>query len=118
MPRRRCVGCGRIAPKSELLRIAATEQQSADGGGRTARIAVADRDGTMPGRGAYLCSLGSPDAPTLPDAACLERATRRGGIARALRAAVTLDPKIVESVNRVAQAAEGRPAGPLAISKS
>ncbi len=56
-----------------------------------------DRDGTMPGRGAYLCRAGGADAPA---ADCLARAIRRGGIARALRAAVTLDPKIVESVSR------------------
>jgi predicted RNA-binding protein YlxR (DUF448 family) len=49
----------------------------------------------MPGRGAYLC-LGA--APELPDGACLVRATSRGAIARALRAKVALDPKLVESV--------------------
>lgn len=52
----------------------------------------------MPGRGAYLCRAADPDrGPGLPDPACLERAVRRGGIARTLRAAVTLDPKLVES---------------------
>jgi hypothetical protein len=93
VPRRRCVGCGRIAPKSELLRIALTVERSA----------VHDRDGTMPGRGAYLCRA-APDAlggnPELPAPACLRRAMSRGGIARALRSAATLDPKLVESVGR------------------
>jgi predicted RNA-binding protein YlxR (DUF448 family) len=98
VPRRRCVGCGRIAPKSELLRIAVADHRSASVGGGPARRAIADRDGTMPGRGAYLCRGGyaNPEAD-LVDPACLERAARRGGIARALRAAVTLDPKLVES---------------------
>ncbi len=101
MPRRRCVGCGRIAPKSELLRIAATVQGAAGESERARRHAVLDRDGTMPGRGAYLCRAADPDRRSgLPDPACLERALRRGGIARTLRAAVTLDPKLVESVNR------------------
>ena len=118
MPRRRCVGCGRIAPKSELLRIAVADRRAA-GGERASRIAIADRDATMPGRGAYLCLAANPAIEsTRVDPACLERATRRGGISRALRAAVTLDPKLVESVKRVAQPAAGRPAGPLALSKS
>lgn len=91
MPRRRCVGCGRVAPKDQLLRIVAER----DRGAAPAR-AVRDDRGTMPGRGAYLCRAGSGSAPS---AQCLALATRRGGIARALRAAVTLDPKIVESVS-------------------
>jgi len=53
----------------------------------------------MPGRGAYLCRAGNLKGPALPERECLERALHRGGIARALRASVTLDPKIVESVN-------------------
>jgi predicted RNA-binding protein YlxR (DUF448 family) len=56
--------------------------------------AVHDRDATMPGRGAYLCRGRNPE---LPAADCLARAMRRGGVPRALRAAVTLDPKLVES---------------------
>jgi predicted RNA-binding protein YlxR (DUF448 family) len=58
---------------------------------------VLDPDGRMPGRGAYLCRAGSGDAPA---EACLARALRGGGIARTLRAAVTVDPKLVESVSR------------------
>jgi len=67
-----------------------------DGESRRGR-AVCDRAGTMPGRGAYLCR---GEQPELPAAECLERAQRRGAIARALRSAVTLDPKLVESVSR------------------
>ncbi len=113
MPRRRCVGCGRIAPKSELLRIAATH----DDGGRSRR-AVIDLAGTLPGRGAYLCKAGVAEttsspagiaettsnpagvAETTPNSECLRLAERRRGIARALRRPVTLDPELVESVNR------------------
>jgi predicted RNA-binding protein YlxR (DUF448 family) len=61
------------------------------------RRAVHDRDGRMPGRGAYLCRGGDPDAP---DVSCLQQAVRRGAIARTLRAAATLDPKLVESLSR------------------
>lgn len=89
VPRRRCIGCGRIAPKSELLRVAVLR-----GGARPSR-AVHDTTGTMPGRGAYLCAgvLGAPAATE-----CLERATGRGAFNRALRCTVTIDPKL-ESIS-------------------
>jgi predicted RNA-binding protein YlxR (DUF448 family) len=89
-PHRRCVGCGRIAPKLELIRIAR------EGAGRGAR-AVHDSEMTMPGRGAYLCRGEQPEAPA---ADCLARALQRGAIPRALRSAVSVDPKLVESVSR------------------
>jgi predicted RNA-binding protein YlxR (DUF448 family) len=59
-------------------------------------LAVADRTATMPGRGAYLCR---GVEPALADPVCVRGAARAGAIARALRAAVTLDPKLVESVS-------------------
>jgi predicted RNA-binding protein YlxR (DUF448 family) len=89
MPRRRCVGCGRIAPKSELLRIALADH------GDAPRRAVPDRDGVMPGRGAYLCWEPLSGQPAT---ACLARAGRRGGIARALRAGVRIDTELIESM--------------------
>jgi predicted RNA-binding protein YlxR (DUF448 family) len=54
----------------------------------------------MPGRGAYLCGDGVRERP---DPQCLALAVQRGGIARGLRRAVSLDgltaePKLVESV--------------------
>jgi predicted RNA-binding protein YlxR (DUF448 family) len=90
VPRRRCVGCGRIAPKPELIRIAAVR----DSESRRAR-AVCDGEGTLPGRGAYLCRDGGSRRPL---AECLQLALGRGGIPRALRSAVTIDPKLVELV--------------------
>jgi predicted RNA-binding protein YlxR (DUF448 family) len=92
VPLRRCVGCGRIAPKSELVRIALVREEAM----RRSR-AVCDRDGKLGGRGAYLCRGASPDSPAQD---CLTRASKRGGIARALRSAVTLDAKLVESIGR------------------
>jgi uncharacterized protein len=97
VPRRRCVGCGRIAPKSELLRIAAVETD-----GAVAARAVLDPAKRMSGRGAYLCHGASV---TQPSQDCLAQATRRGGIARALRRSIpgglALDgAKLVESVSR------------------
>ena len=91
MPRRRCVGCGRIAPKSELLRFAVARERS-----ERRPTAVCDRDGRMPGRGAYLCRAGDSQRAA---ADCLALAIKRGAIARALRSAVTIDPKIVESMS-------------------
>jgi uncharacterized protein len=102
VPRRRCVGCGRIAPKSELLRIVAVAPAQVAGGagrGRSAHCrAVLDARAVMPGRGAYLCR----GAGATPDDACLALAARRGGIPRALRRAVPgglvlNDSKLVES---------------------
>jgi uncharacterized protein len=90
VPRRRCVGCGRVAPKSELLRVAAAPARD----GARAR-AVLDPRATMSGRGAYLCM--GPLAGE-PASACLALAVRRNGIARALRCAVSIDRKLVESV--------------------
>jgi predicted RNA-binding protein YlxR (DUF448 family) len=83
------VGCGRIAPKSQLLRLALAPQPRA-----TRALAVLDLEARMPGRGAYLCRGAQDD---LPAVSCLDAATRRGGVARALRTSVTLDPKLVES---------------------
>jgi len=58
---------------------------------------VLDRDGRLGGRGAYLCREPASERPA---AACLAAALRRGGLWRTLRAKVTLDPKLVESVGR------------------
>jgi predicted RNA-binding protein YlxR (DUF448 family) len=74
------------------MRVAVAHQRD----GRFAR-AVLDRTGTMPGRGAYLCVGETPGEPA---PACLRLAERRGGIARALRRSVSIDPKLIESVGR------------------
>lgn len=93
MPRRRCVGCGRSAPKAELIRLVAVQ---------TRRAAI-DPAGTLPGRGAYLCRGERSDRPA---PACAALAVRRGGIARTLRRSVQVDlealleaePELVESM--------------------
>jgi predicted RNA-binding protein YlxR (DUF448 family) len=83
------VGCGRIAPKPELVRIALSRTP------RAGARAVLDLDGKMPGRGAYLCRDQRSERPV---AACVERARRNGGVARTLRAAVRIDGELLESV--------------------
>jgi predicted RNA-binding protein YlxR (DUF448 family) len=79
------------------MRIALAGDGRLAGPDRAARLAVHDPDYRMPGRGAYLCRGAHPATPA---PACLAQALRRGGIARALRTAVTVDPKLVESVSR------------------
>jgi predicted RNA-binding protein YlxR (DUF448 family) len=105
------VGCGRRAGKDELVRLAAAAVHDHDSTGGAAgvddprgdaaaagtRLAVIDHDGRLGGRGAYLCREADGEQP---NAGCLARAIRRGSVGRTLRASVTLDPKLVESVGR------------------
>ncbi len=72
-------------------------QRSAGEGDGLLRRAVLDRAGTMPGRGAYLCRVAAPGKPSVD---CVALATQRGGLARALRCAVKIDPKLLESISR------------------
>jgi predicted RNA-binding protein YlxR (DUF448 family) len=58
---------------------------------------VLDGEGRLGGRGAYLCRAGDGERAR---SQCLHDAIRRGSVARTLRAAVTVDPKLVESVSR------------------
>ena len=70
-PVRRCVGCGRSAPKRELLRFTALDGTLVQGA-------------EAPGRGAYTCRR----------LACFERAEAQRGFARALRQGVRVDPAL------------------------
>jgi uncharacterized protein len=70
-PIRSCVGCGRKAPQSELLRFVAEEGRLVPGAGK-------------PGRGAYTC-------PRLP---CFERAVARRAFNRTLRRTVQVEPAL------------------------
>jgi predicted RNA-binding protein YlxR (DUF448 family) len=66
---RTCTGCGRKAPKDELVRFVASE-------GTLAR----DPSGQALGRGAYTCA----------SSACFERSVARRGFARTLRSNVSI----------------------------
>jgi uncharacterized protein len=72
VPVRTCVGCRRVAPAGELVRLARSP-----GDGRV-------RIGAGPGRGAWLC--GPPATLT-----CFDQAVRRRALDRALRATMTDD---------------------------
>jgi len=67
--RRTCVGCRRVSDSRTLVRLSL----------RAGSLVVADPRPV--GRGAWLC----------PDETCLERATRRRALERALRSPVTVD---------------------------
>jgi predicted RNA-binding protein YlxR (DUF448 family) len=71
VPTRRCVGCGKSKPQTELVRFAAE-----DG------VLVAGR--TAPGRGAWTCR----------NAACFEQAVARRAFQRALRQNVRIEPTL------------------------
>jgi predicted RNA-binding protein YlxR (DUF448 family) len=77
------------------VRIALSGVQPASAG--EPRIAVLDRDGRLEGRGAYLCRR---EGLSQARSECLEQAIQRRAFARTLRAKVTVDPKLVESMGR------------------
>ena len=64
MPMRKCLGCGEMKPKKELIRIV----RSPEG-----EISL-DLTGKKSGRGAYICR----------DMACLKKVRKSGRVARAL----------------------------------
>jgi uncharacterized protein len=70
-PLRTCVGCGRQAPKHELLRFVASD-------------GVLAPSATHPGRGAYTCRRLS----------CFERAASKKAFSRTLKRTVRVDPTL------------------------
>ncbi|MGH3026960.1 MAG: YlxR family protein [Gaiellaceae bacterium] len=76
-PTRTCVGCGRKAPQSELVRFAAPKG-----------VLEADAGRRLPGRGAYTC----------PRPLCFERAASRRAFARTLRRTVTIPSGLKASI--------------------
>ena len=72
-PERTCVGCGTKRDKSALIRVVV---------GPDGQVAV-DKQGTAPGRGAYLCNPG-----------CLKAALKRKAFSRAFRGkAAPMEPE-------------------------
>lgn len=67
IPMRRCVGCGEMKPKKELIRVIHTEEAT-----------VVDATGKKNGRGAYLCA----------DPECLKRARKSKGLERSFKAQI------------------------------
>lgn len=69
-PERSCIGCRRVAPKRELIRLVLAAEPSP-------RAVVLDATGRAPGRGAYLCRQTA--------GACLAQARKRRALPRAFR---------------------------------
>jgi uncharacterized protein len=76
-PIRTCVGCGRKAPQSELVRFAAPEG-----------VLEADAGRRLSGRGAYTC----------PRPSCFEKAAAHRAFARTLRKTVTIPSGLKASI--------------------
>ena len=70
-PIRSCVGCGRKAPQSQLLRFVSEDGRLVPGAGKQ-------------GRGAYTCRR----------LACFERAVARRAFNRTLRRTVRVEPEL------------------------
>ncbi|MCR4731913.1 MAG: YlxR family protein [Lachnospiraceae bacterium] len=68
-PERKCVGCGEMKPKKELVRVVRTKEGQFH----------IDRDGKMNGRGAYLCM----------DRTCLLQAQKFHGLERSFRGKIS-----------------------------
>ena len=68
LPMRKCVGCGEMKNKKEMMRVIKTKEEEI----------VLDATGRKNGRGAYLCF--SRD--------CLEKAVKSKGLERSLKTAI------------------------------
>ena len=79
IPMRKCVGCGEMKPKKELLRILRTE---------TGEFVV-DALGKANGRGAYLCR----------SVECFQKAVKNRGLERSFKQAIP--PEVYERMDKV-----------------
>ena len=77
IPLRKCIGCGEMKPKKELIRVV----KSKDG-----EIQY-DPTGKMPGRGAYLCAAKE----------CFDRLAKVKGFERAFKCSIP--PEVFSAVN-------------------
>lgn len=78
VPQRTCVGCGKVLPKKELVRIVRTPDNQV----------VVDKTSKKPGRGAYIC----------PREECLDRAVKQGRISKSLE--VEIPPDVVLELSK------------------
>ena len=78
IPMRKCVGCGEMKNKKEMLRVLKTPEN----------VVVLDDTGRKNGRGAYLCFQKE----------CLEKAEKNKGIERSLK--MPISPDAYESLKK------------------
>ncbi len=69
MPQRSCIGCGKVRPKRELVRLVLTPEGKLE----------IDRGGKKAGRGAYVC----------PDPDCWDMALNKNRLEHSLRTRVS-----------------------------
>jgi len=81
VPERMCLGCGRRAPQSDLVRFTAVLREGA-------LVVVRDQRGDLGGRG--LCTCRARE--------CVQRALERRAFARGARAQVTAGAGLVDEV--------------------
>lgn len=89
LPQRTCVGCGRTAGRSELLRLICTPEG----------VVTIDFGARFPGRGAYLCF----------DRDCLSRAKKKGNFSKAFKRKVEIDEE--EITDRILEVLQERMLG-------
>ncbi len=68
IPMRKCVGCGEMRPKKEMIRVLRTTEEEF----------VLDATGKLNGRGAYLCRAKE----------CLDKAIKNKGLERSFKQAI------------------------------
>ena len=78
VPMRKCVGCGEMKSKKEMMRVLKTAENEI----------VLDTTGRKNGRGAYLCFCKE----------CLQNAAKNGGLERSLKMAIPKE--VYESLER------------------
>ena len=71
IPTRKCVGCGEMKEKKELIRIIKTPEDEI----------LLDATGKANGRGAYICN----------SAECFKKAVRNKGLERSLKSSIPAD---------------------------
>ena len=82
IPVRKCMGCGEMKPKKEMVRVILTPEGSIE----------LDLSGKKNGRGAYICR----------NRACLETALRTHGLERSFKTAIPneIAEKLIEEIEK------------------
>ncbi len=82
IPVRKCMGCGEMKPKKEMVRVILTPEGSVE----------LDLSGKKNGRGAYICR----------NRACLETALRTHGLERSFKTAIPneIAEKLIEEIEK------------------
>ena len=86
IPMRKCVGCGEMKNKKEMIRVVKTPEETF----------VLDATGKRNGRGAYLCFSGE----------CLDKAVKNKGLERSFKQAIPAE--VYEELKKEMDAIEAK----------